>query len=181
MKDCYGQAIADTPVLNGENGMERRMREICYMNLTRWLPILLDRKDRMSMAVGLEVRVPFCDHRLVEYVFNTPWSMKTFDGREKSLLRAAAHGLVPDSILQRRKNPYPATQDPAYERALRCELATVLNDQSSPVKTLFNENALRGLLDKPLNGTSLPSDRGQMDHALTFHAWVQEYEVSLGV
>jgi asparagine synthase (glutamine-hydrolysing) len=181
MKDCYSQAIADTPVLDGENGMERRMREICYMHLTRWLPILLDRKDRMSMAVGLEVRVPFCDHRLVEYVFNTPWSMKTFDGREKSLLRAAAHGLVPDSILQRRKNPYPATQDPAYEQALRSELAKVLTDRSSAVKTLFNENALRGLLDKPLNGTSLPSDRGQIDHALTFNAWVQEYDVSLGV
>ena len=131
--------------------------------------------------MGVEVRVPFCDHRLVEYVFNTPWSMKTFDGREKSLLRAAAHGLVPDSILQRRKSPYPATQDPAYELALRSQLANVLTDRSSALKTLFNENALRGLLDKPLNGTSLPSDRGQMDHALTFNAWVQEYDVSLGV
>jgi asparagine synthase (glutamine-hydrolysing) len=180
-KDCYSQAIADTPALNGENGMERRMREICYMNLTRWLPILLDRKDRMSMAVGLEVRVPFCDHRLVEYVFNTPWSMKTFDGREKSLLRAAAHGLVPDSILQRRKSPYPATQDPAYEFALRSELATVLTDKSAPVKTLFSEDALQGLLDKPLTETSLASDRSQMDHALTFNAWVREYDVSLGV
>ena len=65
------------------------MREISYLHLTRFVQILLDRKDRMSMAVGLEVRVPFCDHRLVEYVFNTPWAMKTFDGREKSLLRGA--------------------------------------------------------------------------------------------
>ena len=133
------------------------------------------------MAVGLEVRVPFCDHRLVEYVFNTPWCMKTFDGREKSLLRAAARGLVPDSILQRRKSPYPATQDPTYEYALRNELATVLTDKSAPVKTLFSEDALQGLLDKPLAETSLPSDRSQIDHALTFNAWVQEYDVSLGV
>ena len=85
----YREALAEVPRLAGETGHERRMREICYLHLTRFVQILLDRKDRMSMAVGLEVRVPFCDHRLVEYVFNTPWAMKTFDGREKSLLRAA--------------------------------------------------------------------------------------------
>lgn len=68
------------------------MRRVCHLFLTHFLPMLLDRTDRMSMAVGLEVRVPYCDHHLVEYVFNVPWSMKGFDGREKSLLRAAAAG-----------------------------------------------------------------------------------------
>ena len=103
----------------GEAGHERRMREICYLHLTRFVQILLDRKDRMSMAVGLEVRVPFCDHRLVEYVFNTPWAMKTFDGREKSLLRAATADLLPESVAQRVKSPYPSTQDPRYTDELR--------------------------------------------------------------
>src|SRR4029434_1626703 len=96
-----------------------RMREVSYFALTRFLPVLLDRKDRMSMAVGLEVRVPFCDHRLVDYVFNISWHMKTFDGREKSILRAAARDLLPRSIVERQKSPYPATQDPAYESAIR--------------------------------------------------------------
>ena len=66
-----------------------------YLHLTRFMRVLLDRKDRMSMAVGLEVRVPFCDHRLVEYVYNTPWSLKTYDGREKSLLRGATRTCCP--------------------------------------------------------------------------------------
>ncbi|MFP3373673.1 asparagine synthase-related protein, partial [Pseudomonas sp. SIMBA_068] len=87
-----------------------------YLALTRFLQTLLDRNDRMSMAVGLEVRVPFCDHRLVEYVFNVPWQMKTFDGREKSLLREAVRPLLPESVLNRVKTPYPATQDGAYEQ-----------------------------------------------------------------
>ena len=87
--------------LAGERRHERRMREICYLHLTRFVQMLLDRKDRMSMAVGLEVRVPFCDHRLVEYVFNTPWAMKTFDGREKSLLRAATSDVLPASVAER--------------------------------------------------------------------------------
>jgi asparagine synthase (glutamine-hydrolysing) len=75
----------------------------------------------MSMAVGLEVRVPFCDHRLVDYVFNIPWHLKTFDGREKSILRAATRELLPNSIVERQKNPYPSTKDPAYEKAVRAD------------------------------------------------------------
>ncbi|MCA1671793.1 MAG: asparagine synthase (glutamine-hydrolyzing), partial [Actinobacteria bacterium] len=92
IKHRYAQALEEVPRLPGETGLEARMRELTYLNLTRWENFLLDRKDRISMAVGLEVRVPFCDHRLVEYVFNAPWAMKSFDGREKSLLRAAMRG-----------------------------------------------------------------------------------------
>ena len=98
---------------------ESRMREICYLHLTHFVRILLDRKDRASMAVGLEVRVPFCDHRLVEYVYNTPWSLKSFDGREKSLLRAATADVLPQSVVERVKSPYPSTQDPQYARKLQ--------------------------------------------------------------
>jgi asparagine synthase (glutamine-hydrolysing) len=83
--DSYAQAIAETPVHKGEDAVERRMREISYLHLTRFVQFLLDHKDRMSMAVGLEVRVPFCDHRLVEYVFNIPWHLKP---RSLSLPRA---------------------------------------------------------------------------------------------
>ncbi|AGW42406.1 asparagine synthase [Leifsonia xyli subsp. cynodontis DSM 46306] len=115
----YASAIAEVQPPEDESAHERRMREICYLHLTRLVRMLLDRKDRISMAVGLEVRVPFCDHRLVEYVYNVPWAMKTFDGREKSLLRAAAADLLPESVLQRTKAPpYPATSDPGYARAL---------------------------------------------------------------
>lgn len=107
LADSYRQAIAETPMLVGESPVERRMRELSYLNLTRFVQTLLDRKDRMSMAVGLEVRVPFCDHRLVEYAFNIPWSLKAFDGREKSILRAATRDLLPSSITDRVKSPYP--------------------------------------------------------------------------
>jgi asparagine synthase (glutamine-hydrolysing) len=112
--------------MEGEDAVERRMREISYLHLTRFVQFLLDRMDRMSMAVGLEVRVPLCDHRLVDCVFNIPGHLKTFDGREKSILRAATRKLLPASIVERQKNPYLSTQDPAYEKALRAEVADVL-------------------------------------------------------
>ena len=118
------------------------MRELCYLHLTRFVRALLDRKDRASMAVGLEVRVPFCDHRLVEYVFNAPWAMKTFDGREKSLLRAAARDVLPDEVAERVKSPYPSTQDPGYGEAIRARLRTMLGDPAAPVLPLIDVAAV---------------------------------------
>lgn len=139
IRQRYAEAVAEAPWLAGEDAFEARMRLVCYLHLTRYLRILLDRKDRLSMAVGLEVRVPFCDHRLVEYVFNTPWSMKTFDGREKSLLRAASADLLPRSVLERRKAPYPSTRDPFYTAALQQHAKEVLADRGHAVHTLTDQ------------------------------------------
>ncbi|MFE3549157.1 asparagine synthase (glutamine-hydrolyzing) [Streptomyces kronopolitis] len=137
----YREALAEVPYLDSDTGLQRRMREISYLHLTRFVQILLDRKDRASMAVGLEVRVPFCDHRLVDYVFNTPWAMKTFDGREKSLLRAATREVLPDLVADRVKSPYPSTQDPRYSEALRTELKALCADRDAPVRPLLDAAA----------------------------------------
>jgi asparagine synthase (glutamine-hydrolysing) len=177
--DSYAQAIAETPVQEGEDAVERRMREISYLHLTRFVQFLLDRKDRMSMAVGLEVRVPFCDHRLVDYVFNIPWRLKTFDGREKSILRAATRELLPDSIVERQKNPYPSTQDPAYERAVRADVAEILDDGSHPAAALLNKNAIEDMLARPLGNVSSLPDRAGLERARSISAWVKDYAVAL--
>nr|WP_283808308.1 asparagine synthase-related protein [Bradyrhizobium ottawaense] len=111
----YRLALAEAPALTGSisaDQNERRMREVYYLFLTRFLPILLDRHDRLSMASGVEVRVPYGDHRLVEYVFASPWAHKSFDGREKSLLRAASADFLPRSVVQRVKSVLPSIQDP---------------------------------------------------------------------
>ena len=179
--DSYSQAIAETPVLAGEDAAERRMREISYLHLTRFVQFLLDRKDRMSMAVGLEVRVPFCDHRLVEYVFNIPWHMKTFDGREKSILRAATRDLLPRSIVERQKSPYPATQDPAYEKAVRAEVTEVLKDQSHPAASLLNKNVIEDMLERPLGTNSTLPERAGLERVRSISAWMKDYGVALEV
>jgi asparagine synthase (glutamine-hydrolysing) len=155
------------------------MREITYLHMTRFLQFLLDRKDRMSMAVGLEVRVPFCDHRLVEYVFNIPWHLKTFDGREKSILRAAARHLLPASILERRKSPYPATQDPAYERAVRADVTGILADTGNPVNALINREAVEEMLLRPLQSSSNLPERVGLERVRTMSAWLKDYDVQL--
>ena len=178
-KQRYAEALAEVPRLAGEEGLEARMREVSYLNITRWENFLLDRKDRISMAVSLEVRVPFTDHRLVEYVFNVPWAMKNFDGREKSLLRAAMRGILPDSVLDRKKNPYPSTQDVTYELALRRMVEKLLAD-GSPVLKLVSADAVRRLLDRPVGAYAMGgpwSARAVLERLLEFNTWVTEYGV----
>lgn len=179
--DTYNQARAEVPHQDGENDLERRMREISYLTLTRWLPLLLDRGDRLSMAHGLELRVPYADHRLVEYLYNTPWSFKTFDGREKAILRAAVRDLLPSSVLDRQKSPWPVTQDPAYAQMLHDELSAVVNDASSPILPLLDLNAVRATLEGPSGIGHDWVSRMHVETALQFNSWLARYHVELAI
>lgn len=153
----YEEALAEVPRLPGEDGRARRIREILYLNLTRFLPTLLDRKDRMSMAVGLEIRVPFCDHRLVEYVWNIPWEMKALDGVPKGILRHALRGILPDDVLHRPKSPYPSTHNPAYLEACRDWALECLRDPASPLRTIIRLDRVEALaFDEHLLSHDLP-------------------------
>lgn len=174
--DSYRSALAEVPHTDTTDPLEQRMREVFYLQLTRWLPHQLDRMDRMSMANGVELRVPYCDHRLVQYVFNTPWSFKTFDGREKSLLRAAAKDLLPTSIFQRSKSGYPATQDPSYEQALRDRLDKLVTEDTSPVLELLDTQRVHTLLATPIGAISLDLDtqRRTTELVLTLHDWITQ-------
>ncbi|ONI77919.1 asparagine synthase (glutamine-hydrolyzing) [Actinosynnema sp. ALI-1.44] len=179
--DNYQQTLAQTPHQDGESVVDHRMRELSYCHLTRWLPMLLDRGDRLAMASGLETRVPFCDHRLVEYVYNTPWALKTFDGREKSLLRAAVRDLVPKSVLDRPKSPYPVTQDPAYTHALHRELAAVLADPQSPVLPFLDIEAAQQTVKDTSGVTHEWHTRSSTEMALQFNAWLKHYHVEIAL
>jgi asparagine synthase (glutamine-hydrolysing) len=181
LRERYQQALSETPRLPGEDALEARMREMFYLNITRFMPTLLDRKDRMSMAVGLEARVPFCDHRLVEYVWNIPWWMKHYEGREKAILRMALQNLVPDEVLNRKKSPFPKTHHPAYLAAVRDGILNILADSQAPLNRLIDTEAVRSFaiptqpqpisLVRPVDGR--PSASGLPDYRLTLAAGLQ--------
>lgn len=177
----FAQVRAETPHQAGEDAREHLMREQCYLHLARWLPMLLDRDDRLSMASGLEVRVPYCDHRLVEYVYNAPWAFKSFDGREKSLLRAAARDLLPESILDRPKSPYPVTQDPAYTQALHREFAAVLADPDAPVLALLDRSAAKQAITEPAGTANRWHHRMNIEMAIGVNTWLRQYHVDLAI
>ena len=185
LRERYRDALVEVPRLPGESTAAARRREMFYLNLTRFMPTLLDRKDRMSMAVGLEVRVPFCDHRLVEYLWNVPWEMKTAGGQEKGILRQALAGLLPDDVLHRRKSPYPKTHNPAYARAVRHRLLAVLDDPAAPLRPLIDGDAVRALASAEAPPTGLPwfgqlmGDAQMCAYLLQVNTWLQAYRVRL--
>ncbi|GIJ49227.1 asparagine synthetase B [Virgisporangium aliadipatigenens] len=177
--DRYREALAEVEHLPDQDPGERRMRELSYLAQIWWVPFLLHRKDRMSMAHGLEVRVPFADHRLLEYVYNVPWSMKSFDGREKGLLRAAVADLLPGSVLRRRKSPYPSTQDVRYERMLRTRAREILTDPAAPSAGLLNAKPLLELFESPLESSGFGPRRRSAELVVGLDDWLRRYPVRL--
>ncbi|HEX6521300.1 MAG TPA: asparagine synthase (glutamine-hydrolyzing) [Streptosporangiaceae bacterium] len=177
-RDKYDGAVAEVERLDSEDDFEYRMRIMIYLHLTRFMRYLLDRKDRLSMAVGLEVRVPFCDHRLVEYIYNAPWSLKTYDGREKSLLRGAVKDMLPESVAWRPKSPYPSTQDPYYLRELQQQAKELLTYRSHDVFELVN----RGWLEDATGQDPAAMDRLTrlgLERTLDFAMWLDIYRPEL--
>ncbi|MBO8140695.1 MAG: asparagine synthase (glutamine-hydrolyzing) [Firmicutes bacterium] len=186
VRQRLSEALEEVPRLEGEDESARRIRELFYLNITRWMPTLLDRKDRMSMAVGLEVRVPYCDHRLVEYVWNVPWEMKCARGREKGLLRQAMAGLLPEEVLWRKKSPYPKTYHPAYGSAVRDKLTAILADPDSPLNPLIHRPAVERMLSagpemnlpwfgQLMNATQLWAYLVQVD------TWLRRYRIRIRI
>lgn len=174
--DLYAAAAAELEHPPGTAPAEAALRRDSYLNLTRFLPCLLDRADRLSMGVGLEVRVPFLDHHLVEYVFNTPWEFKTFDGREKSLLRAAVADLLPGRVLARRKSPYPMVRDPAYRTALTRQVERLLAE-GGPATDLLHTAAVRGLLLESSGKDRFP--REGLELVLDLDQWLRTHRPAL--
>ncbi|WP_409061366.1 asparagine synthase (glutamine-hydrolyzing) [Streptomyces sp. SYP-A7185] len=176
----YDTAVADIGRLDGESDFEFRMRTICHLHLTRFVRILLDRKDRASMAVGLEVRVPFCDHRLVEYVYNAPWSLKSFDGREKSLLREATADVLPQSVYDRVKSPYPSTQDPKYALALQGHVKDLLAEPAHPVFGLLDRDRVLRAASRDVPQITQASRRG-LERTLDLALWLDLYKPEIAL
>ena len=143
---------------------------------------LLDRKDRMSMYCGLEVRVPFCDHRIAEYLYGVPWNMKDYRSREKGLLRHAMEGILPHEILYRKKSPYPKTHDPHYAQLVKQLLQELLQSQDTPLFQFVRREKVAELLEKegdwPWYG-QLMREPQTMVYFLQINRWLQLYNVSL--
>jgi asparagine synthase (glutamine-hydrolysing) len=185
VQERYDQALSEVPRLAGENARQNRMREMSYLNITRFMPTLLDRKDRMSMAVGLEVRVPFCDHRLIEYVWNIPWDIKTAGEREKGILRRALKGILPQDVLTRKKSPYPKTHNPNYAAAVKKWVLDILDDSSSLLPQFINADKVRKLAKADGTKFNLPWFGQLMTGPQLFaylaqvDMWLRTYKVSI--
>lgn len=145
----YRDTCDRAPKLPSDDKKAARMREMFVLNLDWFMATLLDRKDRMSMYSGLEVRVPFCDHRIVEYAYNMPWDFKSLEGREKGIVRRAFANELPKEIVYRKKSPYPKTFHPVYTRLCADYVRRIFEDNTSVAASLFDRNAVQKLMQRP--------------------------------
>lgn len=149
VRQHYRDTCDRAPKLSSDGKKAARMREMFVLNLDWFMATLLDRKDRMSMYSGLEVRVPFCDHRIVEYAYNMPWDFKSLEGREKGIVRRAFANELPKEIVYRKKSPYPKTFHPVYTRLCADYVRRIFEDNTSVAATLFDRNAVQKLMQRP--------------------------------
>lgn len=186
VQQTYYNSIKEAPILPGEPLAELKRRRIGYLNLKWFMQTLLDRMDRTSMHSGLEARVPFADHRLVEYVYNVPWSIQSSQGVVKNLLRESARGLLPDEILFRKKSPYPKTYNPTYENLLRKQFSQILEDSASPILTLIDIEKAKAYLNTPSDYKTpwygqLMAGPQMLAYYIQINSWLQKYQVQIQI
>lgn len=180
------ETLAQVPTLPGESEEQVRARQLSYLNIHWFMSTLLDRKDRCSMYSGLEVRVPYADHRLAQLVYNIPWEYRCRGGEPKALLRDAGAGLLPEEILHRRKSPYPKTHNPSYEALVKEQLVSVLRDSSQPIHKLLSEKTVTGLLGqtfdygRPWFGQLMAGPQ-LLAYLLQINFWLAHYQIYLAL
>ena len=179
--DAYTATCQASDILPGASATERRIKELVNLNFNWFMQTLLDRKDRMSMYHGLEVRVPFCDYRIAEYLYGVPWEFKEHMGQEKGLLRSAVTDLLPKEVLYRKKSPYPKTFDPAYE-AIVSKKVQVLLKENAPLWYLISRGEAQKLLtmDSPWPWYGQLMRRPQtLAYFLQLDFWLRHYAVEM--
>ena len=180
IQERYLDTCRRSDILPGTDPEERRMKEMMNLNFRWFMQTLLDRKDRMSMYSSLEVRVPFCDYRIAEYLYGVPWSFKDHGNKEKGLLRTAMEGWLPKEVLWRKKSPYPKTFDPRYEALVARRLKKLLDDKGNPLWHLVDRGEAEGILTReapwPWYGQLMRRPQ-TISYLLQIEFWLRHYQV----
>lgn len=178
----YSATVNECDILPGTSKVEQRMKQMMNLNLRWFMQTLLDRKDRMSMYHGLEVRVPFCDHRIAEYLYGVPWDFKDYKGREKGLLREAVKDLLPERVVYRKKSPYPKTHHPRYAALIKDAVASLLERPDSALFSLVSREALVKLLNSdspcPWYGQLMTGPQ-TLAYFLQLQFWLDHYQIEI--
>ena len=182
IREAYRKTCEESDILPKNSPQERRMKEMVNLNFRWFMQTLLDRKDRMSMYTSLEVRVPFCDYRIAEYLYGVPWNYKDHQGMEKGLLRKAVEGLLPKEILYRKKSPYPKTFDPRFEQLMQARLESLLKEKDPVVFSVVKREKLLALLERestwPWYGQLMRRPQ-LIAYILQLDYWLRHYRVEL--
>lgn len=178
----YKESLSHVVILDSDSTDTAEKRKISYLTMNWFMQTLLDRSDRMSMYNGLELRVPFCDYRLVQYLWNIPWEIKALNGREKGLLRYIVKDLLPSEIVKRKKSPYPKTHNPTYLKAVKNKLTKIIENPNAPIYDLLNKHYIKEILEtegkaftRPWFGQLMTGPQ-LMAYLCQVNMWLEKYQ-----
>jgi asparagine synthase (glutamine-hydrolysing) len=163
-----GQEVQNTDhVSNALTGANRMM----LRDLLTYLPDdILAKVDRASMSVGLEVRAPLLDHRVAEFAWSLPLSMKIRGGEGKWLLRRLLDSYVPRNLIERPKRGFGVPIDSWLRGPLRDWAEALLNEDRLQREGFFNPKPIRDAWTTHL------SERRNLQHqlwaVLMFQSWL---------
>lgn len=183
----YQKSISNIEYLETDSDKTKVHRKLIYLTSNWFMQTLLDRTDRMCMYNGFEVRVPFCDYRIVEYLWNIPWETKAYKGREKGLLRYCMEGLLPEEIIYRKKSPYPKTHNPNYLEMVKKGLTQIMENPNSRLKELLNEDYIWQIINtegkaftRPWFGQLMTGPQ-LMAYLIQVNMWLERYNIKINL
>lgn len=183
----YQESLSNVTILDTDSPDTAEKRKISYLTIRWFMQTLLDRSDRMSMYNGLELRVPFCDYRLVQYMWNVPWNMKALNGREKGLLRYVVRKLLPEEIVDRKKSPYPKTHNPTYLKVVKEKLNKIMQNSNAPIYDLLNKDYIKEILrtdgtafSRPWFGQLMTGPQ-LMAYLCQVNMWLEKYQPKIEI
>ena len=183
----YNESLKEVKILDSDSEETAEKRKISYLTINWFMQTLLERTDRMGMYNGLEIRVPFCDYRLAEYMWNVPWEMKALNGREKGLLRYVCKNFLPKEIVERKKSPYPKTHNPTYLAKVKGILSKIMSDSNAPINYLLNRDYILEILETDGKAFSRPwfgqlmTGPQLMAYLCQVNMWLERYEPEIEV
>ena len=187
VKNKYEEELKKVEMLPSDSKDNQIRRKLIYLTSNWFMQTLLDRTDRMCMYNGLEIRVPFCDYRIVEYAWNIPWEMKAYKGREKGLLRYSLEGILPEEIIYRKKSPYPKTHNPNYLKIVKSKLIKIIENNDSPINKLLNKEYILDIIKTDGKAFSRPwfgqlmTGPQLMAYLIQVNMWLERYNPEIDI
>jgi len=183
----YNESLSEVDILDTDSLQTAEKRKISYLTLNWFMQTLLERSDRMAMYNGFEIRVPFCDYRLAEYVWNIPWEWKALNNREKGLLRYVCKDFLPSEIVDRKKSPYPKTHNPTYLAKVKHMLTDIMKDSNAPINNLLNRKYILEILETEGKSVTRPwfgqlmTGPQLMAYLCQVNMWLEKYQPKIEI
>lgn len=153
-------SIREKRTLHGSDALNNHLYQALF---SESIPSLLHYEDRNSMAYGIEARVPFLDHRLIEFSLGIPTHLKIRGVETKRLMRRALRGVLPDEVIDRKdKLGFPTPFSQWLRGPLRSEVNTFLNDAVLK-REWYNADQVRRIWQMHQNGSA---DMSRLIHRL---------------